>query len=187
MSNISTAARVAIAFIRPFRSYLDGYALIRNKRSSIEEKFKKRMDEVIDNLRKSGYKVEENEVSFQKDFFFKISLYMLDKYEKSYDSILPYFIDELTIALEKELKNNFSENELEALSVLLENPVFVKLLMNKNIFALLKDCEVRMDQEIQLQIMESMLDMQNYNITKIIDDLKKKYNYEQDTDDFFAC
>ena len=185
MSNISTASKIAIAFIRPFRAYLDGYALVKDKRSSIEDNFKKRMDDVVGNLRDAGYKVEDNEISIHKNLFFKLSVYMLDKYEKSYDTVLPHFIDTLTINIENKLKEVFSENELEELLMLVNNPVFMKLLGEKHIFALLKDCEVQMDQEIQFQIMESMLDMNNTNISKIVDEFKNKFKYDDQNDDFF--
>lgn len=185
MSNLSPAAKIAIAFIRPFRSYLDGYALIKNKRTEIEEKINEKIDYIIDDFQHITQGVsneshtDKNDV--QKKILYQFSMLILDKYDKSYDALLPSLIDNLTVELENELNKNYTQQELVELEKLVSNPVLIALLGNKKLFGLLKECEIRMDLELQMQMIESVMKTNKENIDQILSDYKFKFDSKGDT------
>ena len=195
MSTITTAAKIAIHFIRPFRSYLDGYALVKDRRPILEQNLKERMDTLLDEFKFFYPDATADQLTYKSEFFKEISKLVLDRYEKSYDAILPKMIDSLTTSIENLLKNNYTEDELKELEVLLANPVMKKLLSDATIFRLLKDCELQMDYEIQLQMFNTMMGNGNgEKLQQIISELKNKYDknadnrgydqfYEDDEDD----
>jgi len=189
MSKISLASKIAIAFIRPFRSYLDGYALIKNRRGNMEENMKIRMDDIIEEYKTIYPDADLKKMDLRRDFYYEVSKMILDRYEKSYDEILPKLIDSLTVSIENNLKSKFTEEELMEIEKIVSNPIMLKLLNDKDVFGLLKDCELKMDYEIQMQLLGSMMGSENsLKIQEIISELQNKYDYNKDNtqyEDFY--
>jgi hypothetical protein len=189
MSKISLASKIAIAFIRPFRSYLDGYALIKNRRGNMEENMKIRMDDIIEEYKTIYPDADLKKMDLRRDFYYEVSKMILDRYEKSYDEILPKLIDSLTVSIENNLKSKFTEEELMEIEKIVSNPIMLKLLNDKDVFGLLKDCELKMDYEIQMQLLGSMMGSENsLKIQEIISELQNKYDFNKDNtqyEDFY--
>lgn len=181
MSNISKASKIAIHFIRPFRAYLDGFSLIKNRRAMLENSLRMRLEVVLEEFNLYNPHASQEQLDYRNAFFSDISKMVLDRYEKSYDDVLPKMIDSLTTSIENELKNNFTEDELEQLEVILSNEVTQKLIAQDSIFSLLKNCELQMDYEIQGQMFDAMLDGENsQKLQQILSDLKQKYSQNKD-------
>lgn len=174
MSRISLASRLAISFIRPFRSYLDGYILIKESKSKIQEDLKERLDTVAHGIKNINPDLDENKINYAKNYLLTMNLNLLENYDKSYENVLPEVIDELTVSLEKEILNSFSEKEIEKLTDIINDPLVKKLLSNKQIFRLLKNCEIDMNYKLGLETIESTISSNNLEkIRSIFEDFNK--------------
>lgn len=179
MANISAAAKIAILFIRPFRSYLDGYNLINRIRPSIEKNVQDRLDFVIAQLQ--GTDLFDAQMAAQKELFHRMVMRILDNYQKSYESILPSYIDSLTLQIENELKNKYTQEELSSLFEKLSDPLVIKLLSNYDVFAILKKTEIQMDFDLQMLMLEQSLNFKDDPKMKdLLLDYKNKFFYDQD-------
>lgn len=189
MAQISVASKIAILFVRPFRNYLDGYNLIEGMRSQLEKNMRERVDKLMQVLQENSLAKETLFVE-QKNFFIRLCMNILDQYEKSYESILPSIIDNLTVEIEKELNAQFTQEELTQIYSILQEPLIQKFITNQKIFAILKACEHKMDYEMQLQFME-MLSKDSYNteinntLRSITDDWKANKQNIDFYGDFF--
>jgi len=176
---------------------LDGYALIKNRKKHIEDNLSDKINTLVEDLQNYLGHIDQSKADSQKSALFRLSMLMLDRYEKSYDTILPVLIDSLTVEIEKELKKNFSEQELIELDILIQNPIITKLIQNKNVFAVLKSCEIKMDMELHLQLLESLTKVDiSSNFNDILDEYNKNmgkdksmydeyYFDEEDNDDLW--
>jgi hypothetical protein len=180
MSRISLASRLAISFIRPFRSYLDGYMLIKDSKPKLEEDLKDRIESIASSAKKMNPGMDGNRIDYAKDCMFAINMQLLANYDKSYEKVLPDVINNLTISLEKEMISSFSEQEIERLTDMLSDPLMKKLLSNKNIFGLLKKCELDMDYRLRMKTLESVISTNNIEkIRETFTNLKKKWGLEE--------
>lgn len=188
MSGISLASKLAIAFIRPFRSYIDGYMLIKQSKPELEQELKDRMEILAKQAKeKSNSYVDEKRIEYAKECMIAMNLQFLSSYDKNYEEVLPTVIEELTLSLEKEIKSSFSEEDIEKLVDLVNNPMMKVLLANKNIFSMLKKYEAELDYKLLLKTYESVLGGKGIEDLKaIFNDLKKKHHINDDRreDDF---
>ena len=140
-----------------------------------------RLEVVLEEFNLYNPHASQEQLDYRNAFFSDISKMVLDRYEKSYDDVLPKMIDSLTTSIENELKKNFTENELEQLEVILSNKVTQKLIAQDSIFSFLKNCELQMDYEIQGQMLDAMLNGENsQKLQQILSDLKQKYSQNKD-------
>jgi hypothetical protein len=178
MTNISAASKIAILFVRPFRSYLDGYNLISKIRPSIEKSVKERLDYVVAQLQSSN--LYSPQVDGQKELFHRMVMRILDSYQKSYETILPNYIDSLTVLLENELRSKYSEHELVQLSEKLNDPIVAGLLQNYDIFAILKKTEIQMDFDLQLMLLEQSVNFKDDpQLQDMLLEYKNKFFYDE--------
>ena len=115
MSGISLASKLAIAFIRPFRSYIDGYMLIKQSKPELEQELKDRMENLAKQAKEHSSHVDEKRIEYAKECMIAMNLQFLSSYDKNYEEVLPTVIEELTLSLEKEIRSSFSEEDIEKL------------------------------------------------------------------------
>jgi hypothetical protein len=166
MSKISPASRLAILFIRPFRSYLDGLLLIKESGSSLENDIKNNLDIVIESLQKYYPQYDQSRIEYLKECLFNMSMKMLKNHNKAYDSILPKIIEDLTIAIEAEINKSFSTQEIEEIIEIAQKPIIKKLLSNQIIFGLLKKYEIEADYQSNLRNYQDSLESNAINSMK---------------------
>lgn len=142
---ISDAARIAIAFVRPFRSYLDKY----NSVISRKEEFDKYSIAKIDNMFSVfTNKIDQDKINNIKQKTVEANRKLFERYESSYKTILVEVIDNLLIELEKEINITFSKEEQRELCQLLNNTVFLKLIESNKLFSLLKNSEINIEYKL---------------------------------------
>lgn len=185
MAKISLASKVAIAFIRPFRSYLDGRVLIKESRKQIEDDLKDRMEDFAAKAKKQNPNINEKRIEYAKDCLIAVNMQMINAYEPSYVKILPNVIEELTIALETELKKDFTPAELAEVVEAVEKPAMQKLLANIMLFGVLKKCEMELEHKLRMEVFESSLGSQSLNNMKdAFNNLKKQHDIrDEDVDE----
>jgi hypothetical protein len=181
MSNISLASKVAIAFLKPFRSYLDGRNKILEKRKDIEQEVREKTDLIAESTKKYNPHISEERLAYAKEGFIAINMHLVDTYDKCYDKVLPEVIDLLTMDLEKELKKSFTNDELRHLIDILADPALKKLLENKDLFGLLKKCEFLLEHKLKLQTMYSSVEPEEIvKITDMLRGLRDRFNIKDD-------
>jgi len=179
MNKISLASRVAIAFIRPYRSYLDGYILIKESKDDIEKNIRTKMDTFAENAKRTNPEADENKIDYARDCMIAINVQMLDVFDPSYTKVLPSVIEDLTVALENELKKNFTEQELEEILEAIDKPSMQKLLANTILFGLLKKYEAEIEYRLRMKIFEDTLSGQNLiKMKKMLRELKKNHRID---------
>lgn len=182
MSFISNSSKIAIAFIRPFRSYLDGRFCFKNNRKEIEEEIRDKMDSIVEAAKEIRPDISEEKLQKAKDYMVDVSFRFLDTNNISYEKIMPQFLDSLTVNIEKEINSSFTKEEIDELTNLLSNKTFQKLINNNKLFFYLKSCETEMEHKMRMSIYDDMKEMMpEYNMD-IFDDKKSGYNYEDDID-----
>jgi len=182
MGNISLASKVAIAFIRPFRSYLDGQILIKNSRKELEDSFKSRLEEHAARAKINHPEQEEN-ISRNIRNLILINTRILDSYDVSYEKVLPNFVEDLTSILEQELNKSFSQEELSELILLLEKPLMHRLLSNTVLFGALKKCELELEYKFRTEIFDNVLSPQSIDKIEGLFNKTERERDIEETDD----
>lgn len=142
---ISPESKIAIAYIKPYRIFLDSY-YISNKEFSA-----KKFEEYIDiNLSTYPEGQMPPEISDQmKQLMVQINNVIATISEPTYKKLLPSIIDEVTIKIEDTLRNSFTKEELEEIAILIKNPLVIKLLANKDIFNIMRQSHINLDLELK--------------------------------------
>jgi len=176
MSKISLASRLAISFIRPFRYYLDGSMIIKESKQKYEEDMRNVIDKMAENAQKINPHIDAKNVNYTKESALAINMQMFSNYNKSYEKILPDVIEGLTISLEKEIANSFSDQEMERIIDILTDPVISKLVNNKKIFGLLKAYEIEMDSRLKIKTLQDLASKESLEqLQNVFNDLKIKW------------
>jgi len=182
--SISWASKLAIAFIRPFRSYVDGYSLFKGEKVQVEADIRAKIDTIAENARSRNPDIDEEKLEYTKECLIAINMKLIDSYDKSYGDILTEVLDNLTIDLESEIKNSFNGEEQEKLIELVSNPVFQKLLQNQKLFGLLKKSELDLEYKLRLKTMVDISSTKGVEEMKnLLRDLKKKRQQRDDEDE----
>jgi hypothetical protein len=182
--SISWASKLAIAFIRPFRSYIDGYSLFTSERTKVEANIRARIDAVVENAKNRNPNIDEEELEYTKECLIAINIKLIDSYDKNYGNILIEVLNGLTLDLESEINNSFNAKEQQDLIELISNPTFQKLLQNKKLFSLLKKSELDLEYKLRLKTMVDISDNKGVTEMKnLLRDLKKK-KQKGDENDF---
>lgn len=184
--SISWASKLAIAFVRPFRSYVDGYSLFKGEKSQVEADIRARIDTVVENAKARNPNIDKKALEHAKECFIAINMKLIDSYDKSYGDVLTEILNKLMIDLESEIKSSFSGEEQQKLVDIVSNPVFQKLLQNEKLFGLLKKSELDLEYKLRLK---TMIDISSSDgaeeMKNILRDLKRgKRRDDDDENDF---
>lgn len=173
--SISWASKLAIAFIRPFRSYIDGYNLFRGEKSQVEADIRNKMNIVAENAKSLNPHVNEEEIEHNKECLIAINMKLIDSYNKNYGDLLSEVLDNLTVELESEIKKSFNKEEQKEIVEIVSSPVFQKLLLNEKLFGLLKKTELDLEYKLRLKTMVDVSSAKNSeDINSLIRNFKKK-------------
>ena len=182
--SISWASKLAIAFIRPFRSYVDGYSLFKGEKAQVEADIRAKIDAIAENAKSRNPDIDEEKLEYTKDCLIAINMKLIDSYDKSYGDILTEVLDKLTVDLEFEIKNSFSGEEQQSLIELVSNPVFQKLLQNQKLFGLLKKSELDLEYKLRLKTIVDISSNKGVEEMKnLLRDLKNKRKQRDDDDE----
>ncbi len=184
MGAISPASRLAICFVRPFRSYLDGHMLISSSKDQLEKDLRDKMEEKAEFAKKQYPNIDPRKIDYAKEGMIATNLHFINHHETSYGEVLPTVIDQLTLELEKEITAEFSEEEIEQLLVLANNPLMKKLLSNTVIFGSLKRFEIELELKVREKMYASLLGNALDKMRDTFADLKKKYNIQDPVDEY---
>ena len=176
MGDISLASRLAICFVRPFRSYLDGHMLISTPKEQREKDLREKMNQKAEAAKQQYPNIDPRRIDYAKEGMIATNLHFINYHESSYEEVLPSIIDELTLELEKEITASFTQEEIEQLLVLVSNPVMKKLLSNTVLFGSLKKFEIELEQKIRDKMYASLLGEALDKMKETFADLKKKYD-----------
>lgn len=133
MNNISPERKVAIAFIRVFRSNLD--ETIRPSSLPLNSSY---ADQSIRILFGNLTSPPADVVSALRMLFNEINIDLLNHLDQIYDSILPDTISSAMNDLEIWFRQSFTENELNSLAEVIANEAVMKLLSKSEPFEILK-------------------------------------------------
>lgn len=193
MPNIPLVSRLAISFIRPFRSYLDGSLMFFESKKGEESTTEEKISDIVDSIAKINPSIEPDKIAYMKECMLAMNTQMIFSYNKSYEDILPDVIEDLTISLEKEIENSFSEKEIESLIELINNPLMKKLITNKKIFGILKKCEINLDYNMRIKTLDSLFGSEGIEeIKNVLARFRKKYGIkdqeidEENGDDYWG-
>lgn len=182
--SISWASKLAIAFIRPFRSYVDGYSLFKGEKAQVEADIRAKIDSVVEAAKSRNPDIDEEKLEYTKDCLIAINMKLIDSYDKSYGDILTEVLDRLTIDLESEIKSSFNGEEQQKLMELISSPVFQKLLQNQKLFGLLKKSELDLEYKLRLKTMVDISSTKGVEeMRNLLRDLKKKRKRKDDEDE----
>jgi hypothetical protein len=186
--SISSISKLAIAFIRPFRSYIDGYNLFRSEyKSQVEAEIRSKIEDITEAARSIDPNIDEEKLKYTKECLISINMKLMENYNKNYSGVLAEILEKLTLELEAEIRNSFNIEEQQKLVELVSDPLFQKILQNEKLFGLLKKSELDLEYKLR---QKTSLDISSSNgieeIKNLIRDLKKKPNQtdEEENDDF---
>jgi hypothetical protein len=176
---ISLASKIAIAFLRPYRSYLDGMNDMQNKRKEIEKSLQEKSDAIAEAAKKLNPKLSEQRLEYAKEGFMAINMHLFDSYNKCYGEVLPEIIELLTNDLERELKDSFSQDELKRIVEILKDESVQKLLSNKKLFSVLKQSEILLEHKMRIRTLENSSNLSGVDkISEILSDLRNKHHID---------
>lgn len=177
--SISFASKIAIAFLRPYRAYLDGANDMSKKRKEIEKSLKEKSESIVDAAKQINPNFSESRLEYAKEGFLAINMHLFDSYNKCYVEVLPEVVELLTSDLETELKESFSQEELKRLVEILKDEAVQKLLSNKKLFSVLKQSEILLEHKMRIKTLENSSNLGGIDkISEILSDLRNKHHID---------
>lgn len=182
MANLSLARKVAVAFIRPFRSYLDGTILLGQKREVLEKDIETRIDALISKAKADNPDIDQRRIEYARNCLLGINLQVLNIYDPSYEKVMPSAIDNLMLSLERELVLSFTDEDLEEVLVAIEKPGMRKLLTNNILFGALRDCEFDIENKMRMAIYDNAINSKTLSHLK---DASKHFREDENNGEDF--
>lgn len=177
MPNISISSKIAIAFVRPYRSYLEGKKFLNKDKRQIEETMRAKLDQIIEQAVSLNPSVDMEELIQSREALVAANMQLFESHDPTFDKIFPAILEDLIVCLEKELKEKFTEKELAEIYECIENPSMKKMLSNTTLFGFLKSHEIELEYKLKIAIVEQAL---NQDALNTIRDIKKKQMDERD-------